>query len=657
MTQTITIEQKDNQVYEVKSPDESIVLDTQCNCEKVIVDGPSKVSIITIPPSSPGPRGRSLFWEDLTASQKAEITPTVSVGTTTTLPAGNNASVTDSGSDKNHILDFAIPQGIQGQAATIQVAGTVTVNPDTPASVINEGSETDARFRFHIPRGQTGEVGPKGEDGISPTIRVGTTTTGQPGSQASVTNSGTAQNAILNFSIPRGAQGNPGPAGKVQDVMVSYDSGETWESALTGNVAEIIMTGGSGGGGGEINRINKIQKNGVDLPIVNKVVNVPIPTATSELTNDSGFITSASVPTKVSDLQNDSGFITSWGQADYNQTDTTEPDYIKNKPYIPHGTSDTTDNSNFLYGYTVVAIAQEAVNDFKTNSAGVPAAALLQTYAENPTLYPNHNVWYYPETIDGQCLSSYSYYLNQKIASIYATQASIPHATLDMTDTTNFIAASEFSPLTQTEIHEFTRTSCAPASDYDIEHFAVDNPSLHPSHPYIDLLGIIDKEGLSSYTYYLNQKIASIYATQASLSTVATSGDYDDLSNKPTIHNIPSGGTTGQVLTKNSNTDYDTSWQTPSNPETYSVVVVTDGEIPSTLKVGQMCIAQSSRKNSSGNFYVVVPANQGWMIVTGSPTVGIFPNVLASRSSTRNFVIGSSSGSVTSRVCFAVRTS
>lgn len=35
-----------------------------------------------------------------------------------------------------------------------------------------------------------------------------------------------------------------------------------------------------------------------------------IPTKTSDLTNDSGFITAASVPTRTSDLTNDSGFIT-----------------------------------------------------------------------------------------------------------------------------------------------------------------------------------------------------------------------------------------------------------------------------------------------------------------------------------------------------------
>ena len=39
-------------------------------------------------------------------------------------------------------------------------------------------------------------------------------------------------------------------------------------------------------------------------------VTVAVPTKTSELTNDSGFVTSADVPTKTSQLENDSGFLT-----------------------------------------------------------------------------------------------------------------------------------------------------------------------------------------------------------------------------------------------------------------------------------------------------------------------------------------------------------
>ena len=48
------------------------------------------------------------------------------------------------------------------------------------------------------------------------------------------------------------------------------------------------------------------------------------------------------------------------------------------------------------------------------------------------------------------------------------------------------------------------------------------------------------------------------FLTSSDVATVATSGDYDDLSNRPTT--IPSGGTSGQVLAKASNTDYDIEW-------------------------------------------------------------------------------------------------
>ena len=39
-------------------------------------------------------------------------------------------------------------------------------------------------------------------------MRVGTVTTGDPGTQAAVVNSGTAQDAVLDFTIPQGAPGN-----------------------------------------------------------------------------------------------------------------------------------------------------------------------------------------------------------------------------------------------------------------------------------------------------------------------------------------------------------------------------------------------------------------------------------------------------------------
>lgn len=56
---------------------------------------------------------------------------------------------------------------------------------------------------------------PPGPPGAAATITIGTVTTGAPGTPAQVTNSGTAQNAILNFTIPQGLPGAAQPVSLV----------------------------------------------------------------------------------------------------------------------------------------------------------------------------------------------------------------------------------------------------------------------------------------------------------------------------------------------------------------------------------------------------------------------------------------------------------
>lgn len=43
--------------------------------------------------------------------------------------------------------------------------------------------------------------------------------------------------------------------------------------------------------GAQVNKIEKVRKNGTDLTITNKTVNISVPTSTSDLTNNSGFVT------------------------------------------------------------------------------------------------------------------------------------------------------------------------------------------------------------------------------------------------------------------------------------------------------------------------------------------------------------------------------
>lgn len=78
--------------------------------------------------------------------------------------------------------------------------------------ILEEGRKCKRRL---IARGIPGPTGPQGPA----TIAIGNVTTGAPGTNATITNSGTNENVVLNFTIPSGAtgatgkQGIPGPTG------------------------------------------------------------------------------------------------------------------------------------------------------------------------------------------------------------------------------------------------------------------------------------------------------------------------------------------------------------------------------------------------------------------------------------------------------------
>ena len=75
------------------------------------------------------------------------------------------------------------------------------------------GSEPDVSPAVWAVLAQMGSVGATGPTGAAATVSVGTVTTGAAGTQASVTNSGTASAAVLNFTIPQGAPGANGTGG------------------------------------------------------------------------------------------------------------------------------------------------------------------------------------------------------------------------------------------------------------------------------------------------------------------------------------------------------------------------------------------------------------------------------------------------------------
>ena len=81
-------------------------------------------------------------------------------------------------------------------------------------------------------QGPPGPQGQQGEPGAAATVTVGTVTTGEPGTDAIVTNSGTESAAVLDFTIPKGEAGPTGAGvpdgGTAGQLLGKTESGTAW---------------------------------------------------------------------------------------------------------------------------------------------------------------------------------------------------------------------------------------------------------------------------------------------------------------------------------------------------------------------------------------------------------------------------------------------
>jgi len=165
--------------------------------------------------ANPGPQG---------ATGPANV---LTVAATNTINPGQSASVTISGTAPSQSLTFNIPRGVDGilggpGPANVLSVGTVSAGESGTQPVVTITGEAPSQtINFTIPRGDTGATGATGSTGLTgpkgdaaATITVApTVTTSAAGTDAVVTNSGTSSDVVLNFTIPRGADGLTGAAG------------------------------------------------------------------------------------------------------------------------------------------------------------------------------------------------------------------------------------------------------------------------------------------------------------------------------------------------------------------------------------------------------------------------------------------------------------
>ena len=120
---------------------------------------------------------------------------------------------TDGTSAFEFVTDLSGAQGIKGDNGT-----TFTPSVDTNGNLSwsNDGG---------LPNPTTVNVkGQKGDTGLAATVRVGTVTTLPAGGQATVVNVGDENNAVFNFALPQGAQGEQGEANVVANPVASYST-------------------------------------------------------------------------------------------------------------------------------------------------------------------------------------------------------------------------------------------------------------------------------------------------------------------------------------------------------------------------------------------------------------------------------------------------
>ena len=180
--------------------------------------------------------------------------------------------------------------------------------------------------------------------------------------------------------------------------------------------------------GAQVNVLEGVQVNGSSITPTNKIANIPVPTKTSDITNDSGFITTADIPegsaastttplmdgtaavgtelafargdhvhpsdtSKVDKVtgkglstndyttaeKNKLAGIASGAevnvQANWTETSSTSDAYIKNKPSIPSKTSDLTNDSDFVSDASYVHTDSNFTAAEKTKLAGIAAGA------------------------------------------------------------------------------------------------------------------------------------------------------------------------------------------------------------------------------------------------------------------------------------------
>lgn len=167
---------------------------------------------------------------------------TISVGSTSTLPAGSSATVTNSGTSSAAVFDFGIPKGDKGDTGATGADGyspsaTVTKTGDTATITITDKDGTT-----------TASI----SDGVSPTVNDGTLTIQKNGTTVQTFSADQASNVTANITVPTQFSELSGTvsSSQIEDEAITTGS-------VTGTGTNITLAGTMEGGA-----IESVEMNG-----------------------------------------------------------------------------------------------------------------------------------------------------------------------------------------------------------------------------------------------------------------------------------------------------------------------------------------------------------------------------------------------------------
>jgi hypothetical protein len=117
--------------------------------------------------------------------------------------------------------------------------------------------------------GAAGGTGPAGTPGVTPTIAVGTVTTGAPGTPVTIADSGTAPNSVFDFSIPKGASACCLTTSAFTVPAVGANTTVDVEDSSWIVPGQMIWIDTAGGGAGKAGDFLVVSKSGNTLTIQN----------------------------------------------------------------------------------------------------------------------------------------------------------------------------------------------------------------------------------------------------------------------------------------------------------------------------------------------------------------------------------------------------